>query len=188
MSPENVESVRKPLRVRERSRRTLDQRLFLRFPRLAVAPLGLILKLPPRSRVRQAVLWRATRLALEAYNRRDMDAVGIGYHPEFEYLPARSWVEAGLLEPCYRGLEGHKRYVASTAEVFGAEVYVKPVELIDAGERTVVLANVPMRAQASGIRLTEAFALVSTFEDGRVIRTQEYYDYAEALEAAGLSE
>jgi ketosteroid isomerase-like protein len=46
---------------------------------------------------------------------------------------------------------------------------------------------VPMRAQASGIELTEAFALVSTFEDGRVIRVEEYYDYAEALEAVGLS-
>jgi len=187
MSQENVEVVRKPLRVRERSRRTLDQRLLLRFPRLATANARLIGRLPPRSRLRQAAVWRAARLALEAYNRRDMDAVGIGYHPEFEYHPARNWVESGLLEPCYRGLEGHKQYVASTAEVFGAEVYVKPVELIDAGERIVVLANVPMRAQASGIELTEAFALVSTFEDGRVIRVEEYYDYAEAREAVGLS-
>jgi ketosteroid isomerase-like protein len=186
MSRGEEEIVRKPLRVRERSRRTLDQRLFLRLPRLGAVPLGLIARLPPRSRLRQAAVWRAARIALEAYNRRDMDAVGIGYHPDFEYHPARNWVEAGLLEPCYRGLEGHKRYVASTAEVFGAEVYVMPVELIDAGERMAILANVPMRAQASGIRLTEAFALVSTFEDGRVIRIQEYYDHAEALEAVGL--
>jgi ketosteroid isomerase-like protein len=186
MSQENVEVVRKPLRVRERSRRTLDQRLFLRFPRLSAASTRLLFKLPPGSRFRQAALWRAARLGLEAYNRRDMDAVGIGYHPEFEYHPARNWVEAGLLEPSYRGLEGHKRYVASTAEVFAAEVYVKPVELIDAGERFAVLANVPMRAQASGIRLTEAFALVSTVKDGMVIRIQEYYDYNEALEAVGL--
>jgi ketosteroid isomerase-like protein len=187
-SQATVEIVRKPLTVRERSRRTLDQRLFLRFPRLAARALGRIAKLPPRSRLRQAAIWRSARLALEAYNRRDMDAVGIGYHAEFEYHPAQNWVEAGLLEPCYRGLEGHKRYVASTAEVFGAEVYVKPVELIDAGERIAVLAKVPMRAQASGIRLTEAFALVSTFADGKVIRTHEYYDYAEALAAVGVSE
>jgi ketosteroid isomerase-like protein len=186
MSQQNVEVVRKPLHVRERSRRTLDQRLSLRFPRLTAPLLRLIGGLPPGSRLRQAAVWRAARLSLEAYNRRDMDAVGIGYHPEFEYHPARNWVEAGLLEPCYRGLEGHKRYVASTAEVFGAEVYVMPVELIDAGERIAILANAPMRAQASGIRLTEAFALVSTFEDGRVIRIQEYYDHAEALEAVGL--
>jgi ketosteroid isomerase-like protein len=187
MSQENVEFVRKPLRVRERSRRTLDQRFFLRFPRLANAALRRFSKLPPGSRLRQAGLWRAARLALEAYNRRDMDAVGIGYHPEFEYHTAREWAEAGLLEPSYPGLEGHRRYVESTAEVFGSEVYVKPVELIDAGDKFVVLANVPMRAQASGIELTEEFALVSTFKDGLVIRVQEYYDYAEALEAVGLS-
>src|SRR3954453_12007652 len=169
----SIEIVRNPLSVRERSRRTLDQRLFLRFPRLAGPPFRMIARLPPSSRLRQAALLRSVRLALEAYNRRDMDAVGIGYHPEFEYHPARNWVEAGLVEPSYRGLEGHRRYVASTAEVFGAEVYVKPVELIDLGERIVVLANVPMRAQASGIRLTEAFALVSTLKDGALIRTQE---------------
>jgi ketosteroid isomerase-like protein len=188
MSQQNVEVVRKPLRVRERSRRTLDQRLFLRFPRLAAVNARLIGRLPPRSRLRQAVVWRTARLGLEAYNRRDMDAVGIGYHPEFEYHPARNWVESGLLESSYRGLEGHKRYVASTAEVFGAEVYVKPLELIDAGERAVVLAHAPMRAQASGIELTEEFALVSILKDGRLIRIEEYYDYAEALAAVGLSE
>jgi ketosteroid isomerase-like protein len=188
MSQENVEIVRKPLHVREQSSRTLDQRLFLRFPRLANALYGRLFKLPPGSRLRQAAVWRGARLGLEAYNRRDMDAVGIGYHPEFEYHPARSWVESGLLEPSYQGLEGHKRYVASTAEVFGAEVYVKPLELIDAGERLAVLANVPMRAQASGIRLTEAFALVSTVKDGLVFRVEEYYDHAQALEALGLSE
>lgn len=126
--------------------------------------------------------------ALEAYNRRDMDAVGIAYHPHFEYIPAREWVEAGLLDSSYRGLEGHRSYVESTAEVFGSEVYVKPVELIDNGDKLVVLANVPMRAQASGIELTEAFALVFTVEEGLVIRAEEFYDHAKALEAAGLSE
>jgi ketosteroid isomerase-like protein len=185
MSPANVEFVRKPLQVRDQSRRTLDQTLALRFPRAAGAWFRLVVRLPLRSRLRQAVVSRVARLALEAYNRRDMEAVGIGYHPEFEYHPARNWVEAGLLESSYRGLEGHRRYVASTAEVFGSEVYVKPVELVDLGDKLVVLANVPMRAQASGIELTEAFALVSTLQDGRVIRVEEYYDHSEALAAAG---
>jgi ketosteroid isomerase-like protein len=117
-----------------------------------------------------------------------MDALGIGYHPDFEYQPARSWVEAGLLEASYSGLEGHKRYVASTAEVFGAEVYLKPTELVDLGDRVVVLADVPMRAQASGIELTEQFALVITIRDGLIYRVQEYYDHDEAIaEAQGSS-
>jgi ketosteroid isomerase-like protein len=184
--------VRKPLHVRERTHRTLDQRLLLRFPWLAAALLRIIDARPPTSRVRQAAMWRSTQMSVEAYNRRDMEILGIGYHPDFEYHPARKFVEAGMLEPSYRGLEGHKRYVESTAEVFGAEVYVQPSELIDLGSCTVLLAKVPMRAQASGIELTETFAMVATFKDGRIIRIQEYYDHdealAEALSAVGRSE
>jgi ketosteroid isomerase-like protein len=91
------------------------------------------------------------------------------------------------VEPRYFGLEGYRRYVAATSEVWGGENYIKPVEVIDLGEQFVLLANVPMRAQASGVTLTEAFAYVATVKDGRVIRLQEYYDHGEALEAVGLS-
>jgi ketosteroid isomerase-like protein len=63
-----------------------------------------------------------------------------------------------------------------------------PVELIDLGGRIVMLADGSMRAQASGVPLAQVFALVSTMKDGRVIRHQEYYDHAEALEAVGLRE
>jgi ketosteroid isomerase-like protein len=188
MSLENAEIVRKPLRVRERSGRTLDQRLALRFPSLFPGFARRISSLPPGSRLRQASLWRAARLALEAYNRRDLEAVVIGCHPEFEWHPDRRWVEAGLMDSSYRGLEGYRRYVAATAEVYAGEVYVKPTELIDLGDRFVILAEAPMRAQASGVPLTEAWALVGTVRDGRVVSYQEYFDHAEALEAVGLSE
>jgi ketosteroid isomerase-like protein len=182
-----VEIVRKPLRVRERSRRTLDQRFALRFPRLAAANSRRIAKLPPGSRLRQAFVRRAARLAMEAYNRRDLDAVVIGWHAESEYYPARA-VEAGLVEPCYRGLEGYRKYVETTTEVWGGEIHLKPMELIDLGERFVVLAEVVMRGQASGVPLTEAYAVVSTLKNGEVIHVQEYFDHAEALEAVGLAE
>jgi ketosteroid isomerase-like protein len=188
MSQENVEVVRKPLRARKRLSRTLDQRLSLRFPRLAAFYLRRIGKLRPRSRLRQVALVRGAQLGLEAYNRRDLEAVVIGWHPEFEYCPGRDWVKAGLAEPSYRGLEAYREYIAATAEVWGEENYLSPVEVIDLGDRTVVLADGRMRAQASGVPLTNAFALVMTLEDGRIVRAQEYYDHAEALEAAGLSE
>ncbi len=92
------------------------------------------------------------------------------------------------MEPCYHGLEGYRKYVAATEEVWGEENYLRPVELIDLGERIVMLADGRMRAQASGVPLAEAFALVMTLEEGGFVRVQEYYDHAEALEAAGLSE
>jgi hypothetical protein len=112
--------VRKPLRVSERSGRTLDQRLSLRFPRLAAAYLRRIGKMPPGSRLRQATLWRGVRLGVEAYNRRDLDAVLIGWHPEFEYHPDRDWVKAGLVERAI----AVRRATASTLRPrtrFGAE-------------------------------------------------------------------
>ena len=188
MPQKNAEIVRKPLRARERAGRTLDQRLSLRFPRLTDPLFRLIARLPPRSRLRQAALWRSVQVALEAYNRRDPDAVVIGLHPEFEYHPGREWVEAGLVEPCYRGREGYRKYVETTTEVWGGEIHLKPMELIDLGERFVVLAEVVMRGQASGVPLTEAYAVVSTLKNGEVIHVQEYFDHAEALEAVGLAE
>jgi hypothetical protein len=58
MSDEKVEVVRKPLRVREPSSRTLDQQLLLRLPRLVARYGRLVGRLPPRSRLRHAVVWR----------------------------------------------------------------------------------------------------------------------------------
>jgi ketosteroid isomerase-like protein len=188
MSRESVEIVRNALRVRERSSRTLDQHVSLRFPGLAAANARLIGKLPPGSRLRQAALSRTVRLAVEAYNRRDLDAVAISFQPDLEYYPYREFVEAGLTEPCYHGPSGYRTYIESTYEVWGADVRLDPTELIDLGDRLVLLADMPMRAQASGVPLGETYASVSTLKDGRVIRQRDYLDHAEALEAVGLRE
>jgi ketosteroid isomerase-like protein len=188
MSQENVEIVRKPLRVGERSRRTLGQRLGLRFPGLVAANARLIGHLHPRSRLRQVVLWRAWRLALEAYNRRDLAVTAAGFHPDLEYYPYREFVEAGLAEACYHGPSGYRTYIEGTYEVWGADVRIEPRELIDLGDRMVVLADMPMRAQASGVPLGETYACVATLKDGRVVRQRDFLNHAEALKAVGLEE
>src|SRR5215204_729243 len=110
MSQENVEVVRKPLRVRERSSRPLEQRLFLRFPRLVEAYARLIGRLPPGSRLRQAALWRAARNGAEAFNRRDFEAVMIAHHPEREFHPPRELVDSGIADPSYRGPAGYMAF------------------------------------------------------------------------------
>jgi hypothetical protein len=73
MSQDSVEVVRTPLRLRERPRRPLDQRLLVRFPRLAVVSAQLLNRLSPRSRLRRAVLSRASVLAIEDVNRGEYD-------------------------------------------------------------------------------------------------------------------
>ena len=157
--------VRRPFQVRERTRRTLDQRLAIRFP--AVAALGgrLLARLPPGSRLRV----RSAQIAIEAYNRRDLLAASVAFHPDLEYYPYREFVEAGLAEPCYHGPEGYRAYITATYDVWGSDVLLKPTEVIDFGDRFVLLADMPMRAQASGIALAQTYATVATLKDGRVI-------------------
>jgi ketosteroid isomerase-like protein len=186
MSQQGSEIVRKPLRAHQRSSRTLDERLSLRFPRLADRCLRLILGLPPSSRLRQAALWRSARLLVEALNRRDLDAMLISYHPDFEYDPPREIVEAGLAEPCYRGRAGFRKAVSDWSDVWGADAHLEPIELIDLGDRGVLVSELAGRAQASGVALTQQWASAVTLKDGKVIRQQEFLDHAQALEAAGL--
>jgi ketosteroid isomerase-like protein len=186
MSEENVEVVRYPLRPRERSGRTLSEQLAVRLPRFAAASASRIATLSPGSRLRKAGLSRVVCLALEAYNRRDLDAVVSTWHTECEYHPGHDWVKAGLVEPSYLGPDGYRRYVATVDEVWGGENRLRPTELIDLGDRILTLAEGTMRGQASGVTLNEAFALLTTLKDGRPIRHEEYYDHAEALKAVGL--
>jgi ketosteroid isomerase-like protein len=187
VSRENVEVVRKPLRVRERSTRTVDQRVSLRFPRLADAYSRFVIgRLPPTSRFRQAVLWRAVRDGMEAFNRRDLDAAVSYGHPDYEMYPPREFVEAGFLEPCYRGRAGFGEYMSAWSEVF-ADLRVEPVELIDLGDRVVMLAELPWRGRASAVPFTGQIATVSFLRRGKAVWGQAYLHHREALEAVGLS-
>jgi ketosteroid isomerase-like protein len=65
---------------------------------------------------------------------------------------------------------------------------VETTELIDLGDRFVLLGSVRTRGSGSGVRLTQSFAWVTTLEKGKVSHQYEYLDHAEALEAAGLTE
>ena len=68
------------------------------------------LRLPPRSRIRQALGWRAVRLGYEAFDRRDFDATLINYHREVQLFPPAALVEACIVESSYRGHDGYRRY------------------------------------------------------------------------------
>ena len=164
MSQENVEIVRKPLRVRERSSRTLDQRLGSPLP--SAAPMRsrstdrVVCR--PTSRVRQAAVWRGTRLAMEAFNRRDVDAACYPYgHPDFEYPPAARVRRGGVLRALLSRSSGLPRLRVDLVRSFRSDLRIEPVELIDLGDRVVLLADLHVRAQASGVPFTGKIATVS---------------------------
>jgi hypothetical protein len=188
MSQENLEVSPTPLRTTERRTRALDQRLLLRFPRLTEAYVRWIGNRPADSRVRRTAIRRGVQLGVEAYNRRDLEAAVVGWDRDFEYRPGRDWVLKGLVEPCYRGLEGYRRYAEAADRIENGPLYLRQVELIDLGGRILILADAPTRAQPNDAPPTDPFATLAELNEGRVVRVQEYFDHAEALEAAGLSE
>jgi ketosteroid isomerase-like protein len=63
------------------------------------------------------------------------------------------------------------------------------VELIDAGENTVVaVERFGGRARLSGVETNQTIGDVFTIRDGKVARGREYLTSQQALEAAGLRE
>jgi ketosteroid isomerase-like protein len=123
---------------------------------------------------------------MEAFNRRDVDAAVIPGTPDFEMYPPREFVDMGF-EPCYRGRAGFRKYMSAWSDVF-ADLRVEPVELIDLGDRIVLLAELPGRGQTSGVPFTGKIATVTVLKEGKAVRVQAYFDHAEALEAVGLRE
>ena len=63
-----------------------------------------------------------------------------------------------------------------------------PVELIDAGDKVVAVAQTVGAGSTSEIAVDDHFAFVFTFKGERVVREQAFRNKEEALQAAGLPE
>jgi hypothetical protein len=91
MSQENVEvvrGIRLPIsRSSEKAsqRRTLDERIFVRFPAPYRVFADRLFRLPLGSRLRRLILDRVARRAVAAANRRDFDVLLYGFDPTIEF-------------------------------------------------------------------------------------------------------
>jgi ketosteroid isomerase-like protein len=126
----------------------------------------------------------AVRRGLEAWNRGDLDAMLKVLHPEVEMTPVIAQLVEG--DAVYRGITGARRFwedwrIAWSFQ-FGA------LDLRDVGDSVVMITQVSVTSQASGLELDTPMAAVFTLRNGRVIRMTSYLDPAEALEAVGLRE
>ena len=87
------------------------------------------------------------------------------------------------------GKDALRAYAEDWAEMFD-DVRFEPVEVIDAGDDTVIavmrISGRPKGTSAEA--LTLSVAGVNTIRDGKIARSREYWTREEALEAAGLSE
>jgi ketosteroid isomerase-like protein len=190
MSEENVEvlrGVRTPVNVRkETTRRSLDERLLVRFPALARLVASTWGRLPPRSRLRRTILSRFIRQTFEAANRRDWDVLLLVIDPSVEYRAEAGWRTLGLGD-VYRGHEGFLEAWKAGIEVMG-DVRLELEEVIDLGDRLLTAGRMTAHGDSSHAPVDQPNFQVLTLRHGLLIRQENFADWDEALEAAGLSE
>jgi ketosteroid isomerase-like protein len=122
------------------------------------------------------------RAGLDAYNRRDLDALLEHAAPDFVFDLSRAiGPQRGVYE-----LDQFRAWVTDLWATFEVHQF-EPHEFIDAGEHVVVPVTAHARGR-DGVEATADTASVYTFRDGAVTRISMYQGRQEALEAVGLSE
>lgn len=186
VSQENVEVVRQPFALKARSRRGLEERVFLRLRAVATSLTRVAWRLPPGSRLRREVILRAAQAGFAAINRGDFESSFLLYHPRVEIITPSQLVAMGF-DPAYRGREARFDYQRRWTLEWG-EMRFEPTEMIDLGERVLFVGRIAGVGLSSGAAVDTEWAVLYTLSDGQVIREQPFFDHEEAFVAAGFSE
>ena len=120
------------------------------------------------------------RAALDAYNRRDLEAALKHAAPDCEFDWSRS---VGPQRGVYGPGEFRKLDLAQTLE----SVRIEAQEFIAAGEHLITPLIGYARGR-DGMEVTARFSALWTFREGKVVRVTLYQERQEALEAVGLRE
>ena len=122
------------------------------------------------------------RAGFEAWNAGDMDALRETFDPGVTWRPPEGWPEPGP----FVGREAVMRWFDQLREAYDDYVTELIGDLIEATDRVVVsqVWHGAGRGPEADIESTGVF----TVRNGRVIDVEQFWDRAEALEAAGLSE
>ena len=128
----------------------------------------------------------AAKRFIDAYNRRDLDAMvqdldsGIEWHSG---ILAALGGEAAV----FRGHEGVRDALRDLYEALG-ETQIECSEFRDLGDRVVTIGRFHARGKESGAEAESPWGGVADFQDGKAIRIRSYFNHEEVLEAAGLSD
>jgi ketosteroid isomerase-like protein len=117
------------------------------------------------------------RHAIDAFNRRDLEALSAYADPEVEVHWSRSrGLEAGI----YRGEDAAQGFLGTFFEMFD-EVTIIPDDFIEVGDHVVVPNRTRLRGR-DGIDVQAHSGPVATLRAGRITRWRLYQEQAEALE------
>jgi len=173
-----------PVSERASQRRSLDERLFVRFPALYRLLAAAFFRLPPRSRLRQLMLAHRARQAYAAANRRDFDLVLLGWDPGSEYRPSGDLLPPDL-EAVFHGHDGMRKLWRYWLDAF-EDIRWDPEEALDLGDNLLVTAQQRGHGSGSGVAVSEPVFQLFTFRRGLVVRQEDFLDRSKALGAVGL--
>jgi hypothetical protein len=166
-------------------RRSLDERLAVRFPavsrRLAAAVVGL----PRRSRLRRLAIARYVARAYAAGNRRDFDVLLVSHDPEHEYRPSADLMPPDL-DPVLRGHDGYLELWRYWLDAF-ADIRWDPEEVLDFGDRLLVTTHQSGHGSGSGVAVSEPVFQLFILRHGLVLRQEDFLDRDQALAAVQRS-
>jgi uncharacterized protein len=123
------------------------------------------------------------RAVIEAFNRRDVEALKALLVTDAEIVPIRAAMEGTV----YRGPDAAEQWFAAIDESW-EELRVEIEEARDGGDLVLGLGRIRGRGRESGAPIDVEAASVAYFRGGLITVLHNYTNRAEALEAAGLSE
>ena len=124
------------------------------------------------------------RTAYEAFDRGDLEAVSRLHARTIEWQTSVEDPDAAT----HRGRVAVRRYIEGYMETFpGFRAELEECVATPDG-RVLTTTRYTGRARASGMDMDWRQSVVYMVESGLIVRAEEYFDRAEALEAAGLSE
>ena len=129
---------------------------------------------------------RVVQAAVDAFNRDGVDGWLEYFTDDVDYRAAEGAIDdRGPIH----GKDALRAYAEDWAEMFD-DVRFEPVEVIDAGDDTVIaIMRISARPKGTSAEaLTLSVAGVNTIRDGKIARSREYWTREEALKAAGISE
>ena len=119
--------------------------------------------------------------ALDAWNRGDVDGMVAETAPDSEYAISERNPNSRLLH----GRDEIADYLRDWHDTVSG-LHFEVAEMRDAGSTVVVLGTMSGHVGDDGPEITAELAFVLHFEGTVVVRTEEYLDTRQALEAAGL--
>lgn len=117
---------------------------------------------------------------VDGFNRRDMDALVEGAGPEFEWVVAREHPDATT----HKGIDATLGYFREWFRMM-PDFHVEIAEIEERGDQVLTVIRITGSGAGSGAGTEVRTGMVSTFRDGKPVRTEEYLDPDEARAAFG---